>query len=177
VQLTWNRIGGGIEGVLQWDRHAGSAALVEPQWAVAPPSRPLSSLSDSELASLRRARIYMAFHGSNLPGKPVLLNGVPVGPAPTTGYFGPRIYLELHPEHLTLIGRANTVALQSDVDEQVCWGGVYVEVETSTGRLVRSDCGGPVFDTGFGDKDQMSAAGIERREPGALLGPVFVRFA
>ena len=176
MTLTWHRIGDGIEGVLAWDRPAGAPAQAEPRWSVGPPPRPLPSISDAELSTLRAARIYMSFHGSKLAGKAVLLNGAPVGAAPLSSSFAPRGFIPAPMEQIGLIRRENTVALQSLAGESLCWGGVYLEVETADGRRVRSDCGGPVFDTGFGSPEETGAASIERREPGALLGPVRVRF-
>ena len=177
VILTWHRIGNGIEGVLRWDRPAGAPPTNEPRWSVVPSPRPLPAISDAELSTLRAARIYMSFHGSKLAGKSVLLNGTPVGTAPTGDFFAPRGFLSLQPEHLALVRRENTVALHSLPGEKLCWGGVFMEVETASGRRVRSNCGAPLFDTGFGRPDEINAAGIERREPGYLLGPVTVRFA
>ena len=64
-------------------------------------------ISDADLSLVQSARIHMAFHGSEAPGKRVLLNGIPVGEGPRAGSFAPRSFVELRPEHLSLLRREN----------------------------------------------------------------------
>jgi hypothetical protein len=170
VRLTWHRIAHGIEGILRWNR-PGDA-----EWQSPPPPRPLLPISDADLSHARSARIHMAFHHSEAPGKRVLLNGIPVGEAPRAGSFAPRSVVELRPEHLRLLRRENTVALENAPAEPLCWGGIYLEVETAAGRRVRSTCADKVYVVGPEDEAEEPLPMLERRRPGETLGPVTAAF-
>jgi hypothetical protein len=119
----------------------------------------------------------MALHGSELPGKTVLLNDTPVGEAPPGGSFAPRNFLELRSEHLRFLRRKNRIQLRNEPAESLCWGGVYLEAETTDGRRLRSTCGEKVFVVGaWGDGDELGSV-VEHRAHGEVLGPVTVCFA
>ena len=171
VRLTWHRIGNGIEGVLRWNR-PGDAV-----WESPPPPRPLPPISDAALSQVKSARVHMAFHGAEALGKRVLLNGIPIGEAPRAGSFAPRRFVELRPEHLPLLRRENTVALENAAAEALCWGGLYLEVEAADGQRVRSTAADAVYVTGLDDEAEESLPMLQCFQPGETLGPAALCFA
>ena len=55
----------------------------------------------------------------------------------------------MRPEHLPLLRRENTGALENAPAEPLCWGGVYPEDETAASQRVRSTAAEKISVAGF----------------------------
>ena len=65
------------------------------------------------------------------------------------GSFAPRSFVELRPEHLPLLRREHTGALENAPAEPLCWGGVYPEDEIAASQRVRSTAAEKISVAGF----------------------------